>query len=127
MNIIRESSLEFDQLLAKLQEKVAENNFRVLHVHNVKQTLAEKGFSIDNYSIVEVCNAKFANSVINFNKEYGTMMPCKIVVYSDNGKNYLVLPLPTELAKRFGMEGADEIAGEVERVLINVVEQTIKN
>lgn len=126
MNFKVESKYSYNDTLEKLQKETVENGFRVLHIHNVQQTLKEKGFEIDEYSIVEVCNAKFANSVLGINKEYGIMMPCKIIVYNENGKTFLLLPLPTALVERFGMNTLYDFAKEVENILINIVNQTIK-
>lgn len=126
MNFKVESNYSYNETLERLQKETVENGFRVLHIHNVQQTLKEKGFEIDEYSIVEVCNAKFANSVLGINKEFGVMMPCKIIVYNENGKTFLLLPLPTALVERFGMNTLYDFAKEVENILINIVNQTIK-
>lgn len=125
MNYKRESAKTFEKVIEDIQAKVAENGFRVLHIHDVKQTLKDKGFEIDNYSIVEVCNAKFANCVINVNKEYGVMMPCKINVYSEEGKTVLLTPEPAAMAERFGMKGVEDIAGEVDVVLKKIIDESV--
>ncbi|MBM4176231.1 MAG: DUF302 domain-containing protein [Ignavibacteria bacterium] len=125
MNLTLKSKKNFEQALEDLQMKVTENNFRVLHVHNVRETLKEKGFEIENYSIVEVCNAKFANEVLGTNKEYGVLMPCKINVYSDKGETFLSMPLPSVMIEKFQMKGVDEIAKTVEEILIKVMEDSV--
>lgn len=125
MNYKKETIKSFEEVLKNLQEKVPENGFRILHIHDVKQTLKEKGFDIDNYSIVEVCNAKFANCVINVNKEYGVMMPCKINVYSDEGKTVILTPEPTIMASRFGMTGIEDIAGDVDAALKKIIDESV--
>jgi len=125
MNYKKETIKSFEEVLKSLQEKVPANGFRILHIHDVKQTLKEKGFDIDNYSIVEVCNAKFANCVINVNKEYGVMMPCKINVYSDEGKTVILTPEPTIMASRFGMTGIEDIAGDVDAALKKIIDESI--
>lgn len=125
MNYKKETLKSFDKVLDDIQVKVAENGFRVLHIHDVKQTLKDKGFEIDNYSIVEVCNAKFANCVINVNKEYGVMMPCKINVYSEEGKTILITPEPTKMIEKFGMEGVEDIAQDVDNVLKKIIDETV--
>jgi len=125
MNLRLKSSKSFDKTLEDLQTKVAENSFRVLHVHNVQETLKEKGFEIENYSIVEVCNAKFANEVLGTNKEYGVLMPCKINVYSEKGETFLSMPLPSVMIEKFEMKGVDEVAKNVEEVLTKVMKETI--
>lgn len=124
MNLTLKSLKSFEKVLEDLQNKVVENNFRVLHVHNVQATLKEKGFELENYSIVEVCNAKFANEVLGTNKEYGVLMPCKINVYSEKGETFLSMPLPTVMIDKFGMKGVDEIAKNVEEVLTKVIKET---
>jgi len=125
MNYIAQTDKKFDEVLKTLQNKVAENGFRVLHIHNVQQTLKEKGFEIEEYSIVEICNAKFAYQVLSKDKEYGVMMPCKINVYAQNGKVWLSLPLPSELAERFEMNGVENIAKEVEEILKKIMDSSI--
>jgi len=125
MNYKRETTKEFEKVIEDVQAKVAENGFRVLHIHDVKQTLKDKGFEIDNYSIVEVCNAKFANCVIEVNKEYGVMMPCKINVYSEEGKTVLLTPEPAEMAARFGMKGVEDIAKDVDVVLKKIIDESV--
>lgn len=124
MNYTLKTNKSFEQAIEELQSKVAENGFRVLHVHNVKETLKEKGFEIENYSIVEVCNAKFANEVLGKNKEYGVLMPCKINIYSDLGETFLSMPKPTVMAQKFQLEGIDDIARSVEVVLTKIMDQT---
>lgn len=125
MNYRKETTKSFENTLLDLQNKVSENGFRVLHIHNVKQTLAEKGFNIDEYSIVEICNAKFANTVININKEYGVMMPCKIIIYKDKGKTFITMQEPMEMIKKFGMKEVEEVAKEVEAVMKKIIDETI--
>ncbi len=125
MNYRKETTKSFENTLLDLQNKVSENGFRVLHIHNVKQTLAEKGFNIDEYSIVEICNAKFANTVININKEYGVMMPCKIIIYKDKGKTFVTMQEPMEMIKKFGMKEVEEVAKEVETVMKKIIDETI--
>lgn len=125
MNYKKESNKSFSQILQDLQNKVSENGFRVLHIHNVKQTLQEKGFKIDDYSIVEICNAKFANTVINTNKDYGVMMPCKIIAYVDNGKTYLLTQEPEIMVEKFGMEEVKDIAKEVGTIMKKIIDETI--
>jgi uncharacterized protein (DUF302 family) len=125
MNYKKETIKPFEEVLKSLEKIVPENGFRILHIHDVKQTLKEKGFDIDDYSIIEVCNAKFANCVINVNKEYGVMMPCKINVYSDEGKTVLLTPEPTIMASRFGMTGIEDIAGDVDTALKKIIDESV--
>lgn len=125
MNYKKETNKSFKKVLQDLQQKVTENGFRVLYIHDVKQTLKDKGFEIDNYSIVEVCNAKFANCVIDVNKEYGVLMPCKINVYSDAGKTVLLTPEPSIMASKFEMKGIEDISRDVDAVLKKIIDESV--
>lgn len=125
MNYKKETNKSFEKVLQDLQQKVTENGFRVLYIHDVQQTLKDKGFEIENYSIVEVCNAKFANCVIGVNKEYGVLMPCKINVYSDAGKTLLLTPEPSIMASRFGMKGIEDIARDVDAALKKIIDESV--
>ncbi|MCX7832708.1 MAG: DUF302 domain-containing protein [Ignavibacteria bacterium] len=125
MNYKRESRKTFTQALQDLQNKVVENGFRVLHIHNVKQTLEEKGFKIDEYCIVEICNAKFANTVININKDYGVMMPCKIIIYVENGKTFILTQEPELIVAKFGMDEVKDIAREVGTIMKKIIDESI--
>lgn len=125
MNYTIETEKSFEEVIQNLQSKVAENGFRVLHIHNVQQTLKEKGFEIDKYSIVEVCNAKFANEVLKLNKEFGVIMPCKINVYSEEGKVKVTMMNPTDMVKKFGINSLEELASNVEVVLKKVMDESI--
>ena len=111
------------EVVEAVRAAAAARNFRTLHVHNVQQTLAEKGFAIDEYSIVEVCNAGFANTVIGIHKPVGMMLPCRIVVYADAGATVVTLMKPTLIADM--MPGIDfgSVPAEVETVLQAVVDE----
>ena len=54
-----------DEIVTQLEAKTPAHNFRVLAVHDVQNTLAEKGFEINPLKIYEVCNAGFAYKAIS--------------------------------------------------------------
>ena len=53
------------------------------------------------------------------------MMPCKINVYTENGKTYITMPEPSDMVVRFGMTDAVEIAKEVDIVLKKIMDETV--
>lgn len=63
--------------------------YRVLYIHDVHATLKEKGFDIPELKIIEVCNAKHANSLLQKNLKTSLFMPCRISVYVQNDKTYI--------------------------------------
>ncbi|MDD4051621.1 MAG: DUF302 domain-containing protein, partial [candidate division Zixibacteria bacterium] len=56
-----ESGRPFDAVVADVERVTAEKMFRVLHIHDVQATLAEKGFALGPLKIIEICNGKFAH------------------------------------------------------------------
>ncbi|MCO5385098.1 MAG: DUF302 domain-containing protein [Desulfosporosinus sp.] len=76
----------FEEAVKSVGEKTQANGFRVLYVHDVQETLAEKNFKIQPLKILEVCNAKFASNALEIDLVVSLLMPCKINVYSEEGK-----------------------------------------
>ena len=113
----------FDEAVRAVEEKSAEKGFRVLHTHDVAATLAEKGFPRDPLKIVEVCNAKFASQVLNKDVKIALMMPCPISVYVEGGQTKISTILPSSMAQFFPRAGIEDVAAEVERVVLQIVEE----
>ncbi len=55
---------DFDSAVLAVQEETTKAGFRVLYIHDVQKTLAEKGFEISPMKIIEICNAKSAYAVL---------------------------------------------------------------
>jgi len=118
-----ESSKTFDEVSKRLEDKTPEHNFRVLAVHDVKNTLAEKGFEIKPLRIYEVCNAGFAFKALSKDKRASMFMPCKIVVSQEENKILITLVRPSMISKMLPEAGLEELAGNVERQLIDLVDE----
>lgn len=112
----------FGEVEHAVQDAVAAKGFRVLHVHDVQATFAEKGVSREPYKIIEVCNVKYANQALTADPLIGLMMPCKINVYTENGKTKLALLKPSMLSTFFPRAAIDAMAQEVESILRAVVD-----
>lgn len=80
---------EFDAAAQAVQEGIAKAGMRVLYVHDVQKSLAEKGFQREPFKIIEFCNAKFASEFLNADIKIGLCMPCKINVYVQNGHTFI--------------------------------------
>lgn len=62
-----------------LTEALKQQTFGVLANINVSKIIKEKtGKAIDDYTILEVCNAKDASIALTVHKEIGLMLPCKL-------------------------------------------------
>ncbi len=118
-----ESGRSFDELVEDVQKKIAENGFRVLYVHDVQKTLQDKGFTFPGYKIIELCNAKFANTVLQADMNIGLMIPCKINVYEREGKRFVVGMLPTLISEFFPEASLGNTPEEVENVIKKIINE----
>ncbi len=113
----------FNEAVAALQQKAAESGFRVLHTHDVAATLAEKGFPREPLKIIEICNAKYASQVLNKDVKISLMLPCPISIYVQEGKTHISTLLPTSIAEFFPQAGIEDLASEVERIVLKIIEE----
>lgn len=113
----------FEAAVQAVETKSAEKGFRVLHTHDVAATLAEKGFPREPLKIIEICNAKYASQVLNKDVKVSLMLPCPISVYVQAGKTHISTLLPSSIAEFFPQAGIEALASEVERVVLNIVEE----
>jgi uncharacterized protein (DUF302 family) len=120
-----ESDKPFDTVVANIEKQVPENKFRVLAVHDVQETLAEKGFTREPLKIIEVCNSGFANTALSKSINVALFMPCKFTVYPENGKTVVNLARPSMIAQMMPDAGLEELAGQVEKQLIKIMEESI--
>ena len=64
---------------AALQAAVQANHFGVMHVHNLKETMAKKGVEFARECLIfEVCQPQQAKKVLDQNMSVSTALPCRI-------------------------------------------------
>jgi uncharacterized protein (DUF302 family) len=123
-NIIAvETAKSVDEACAALEKAVAAHHFGILHVHNVRQTLANKGVALDReVRIFDVCNPQRAKQVLEANPLAATALPCAIAVFVEHEKTTLAFIRPTAMLGLFGSEDLKPVAEEVERTVQEIVE-----
>ncbi|MBP7055696.1 MAG: DUF302 domain-containing protein [Candidatus Omnitrophica bacterium] len=105
----------------KLQAKLKENNFGVLHIYNLKEIFKSKGIEFSEYQILSVCNPKFAKEALDTNLKVGALLPCKISVYDDSGTTRVALMRPSEAIALLEDDKLNALAKKVEEILVGVV------
>ncbi len=108
----RETKLSVKLAVEKLTKDLVDNKWGVLTVIDVKKILAEKlKIEYTDYVILDVCNPGLAHRGLSINKQAGLILPCKIVVYDDNGKTKISLYKPTvALSTASSMTGYDKLS-----------------
>lgn len=115
----------FDDAVAAIQTQTQANGFRVLHVHDVQATLAEKDFQREPLKIVEVCNAKYAHTALLIDVTVSLLMPCRINVYREEGKTVISTVRPKALVTMFENTELQDFANDIEEVLLRIINQSV--
>ena len=101
-----------------LEQAAARHKFGILVVHDLQQTLRNKGVEMEReVRIFEVCNPHQAKKAIEADPRISTALPCRISVFRSGDGYTLATLLPTEMMKGFGAPAMDRTAREVEDVL----------
>lgn len=113
-----------DEAVAALEESLKKRKFGVLWQLNIPEKLKEKGVSFEvPYRVLEVCNPHEAKEVLSTNLMVGYFLPCKIVVYEDQGTTKIGMPKPTFLMEAVGDERLKETAQRVEKALQEAIDE----
>ena len=119
------SDKPFEEVVAAIEKNTAENKFRVLAVHDVQQTLAEKGLKRDPLRIIEVCNATFAHEALKSDINVALFMPCRFAVYTEDDKTIVKLARPEMISQMLPQSGLAELASGVEATLKNIMHASV--
>ena len=115
------TSKDFDEAVAAVETKAQEKGFKVLYIHDVQANLKNKGFEIEPFKTVEICNAKFAYKVLEADKNIGLLMPCKINVYREAGRTIISAMRPLVLDQLFPNVDLGELPEEVDTIVKSIV------
>ena len=124
---IKTTSKSVDEVTRALETVVPAHKFGLLHTHDLKKTMAEKGveFSPD-CRVFEVCNPHHAAVVLGEDIRVNLALPCRIGVWNDGGETKVGTLLPTQLMGVFG--GSEKMAGtaaEVEAVMLAIIDDVL--
>ncbi|HEY3401711.1 MAG TPA: DUF302 domain-containing protein [Geothrix sp.] len=124
MYYIVESGKPFEQASADLEAVVVAGGFGVLHVHDLGNTLRSKGFPFaEACRVFEVCNPGQAAKVLGLDLRLNMALPCRISVYTEQGRTKIGLIPPSDLLAGLSQDPALlPIAKEVEVALIQMVD-----
>ena len=111
----------FDEAVLSVQDEIVKAGMRVLYIHDVQETLAEKGFQRESFKIIEFCSAKFANEFLDKDIKIGLCLPCKINVYVKDGQTFISGMRPIILSQFFPHAGLGERPKEIDQIIRNII------
>ena len=120
-----ETGKPFDALVESIETKVPEHKFRVLAVHDVQATLAEKGLERGPLKIIEVCNAGFAHQALQKDPNVALFMPCRYSVHVEGKKTVVKLGRPSMISRLMPQAGLEALASQVEETLKKIMHESV--
>lgn len=125
MYYIVDSEKSFDQASDDLEAAVKNHGFGVLHVHDLGATLRGKGFPFaEECKVFEVCNPGQATKVLATDMRLNMALPCRISVYTEQGKTRIGLIKPEQMLSALSQEPVlVQVAKEVEAKTIQMVDE----
>ncbi|MEN8007679.1 MAG: DUF302 domain-containing protein [Candidatus Krumholzibacteriota bacterium] len=124
---IKTTSKSLADVAKALETVVPEHKFGLLHVHDLKKTMEDKGVEFARECLVfEVCNPHHAKAVLDEDIRVNLALPCRIGVWEEGGETKVGTLLPTQLMGVFGDGPAmDETAAEVEKTMLAIIEDVL--
>lgn len=121
-----ETIKNIEEAVHALEESLKEEKFGVLWNFDLTAKLQEKGADFDiPFRVLEVCNPHEAKRVLSENLLVGYFLPCKIVVYVEEGTTKIGLPKPTSLIGLLQDDKIKVIAEEIEKQLISAIDKAV--
>ena len=125
-NYTVETTKNREEAVRALEENLKEEKFGVLWNFDLTAKLQEKGTDFNTpFTILEVCNPQEANRVLSEDLMVGYFLPCKIVVYEENGTTKIGMPKPTSLIEMVQKDSIKEIAVDIEERLIGCIDKSV--
>ncbi|WP_226668822.1 DUF302 domain-containing protein [Microbulbifer aggregans] len=123
MYYIVDTDKSFAEAASDLEQAVTQNNFGVLHIHDLGATLRSKGIAFsEECKVFEVCNPMQASKVMSIDMRLNMALPCRISVYTEAGKVKLGYIKPAEMLIGLSSDPAlATIAGEVEDSMLKIL------
>jgi uncharacterized protein (DUF302 family) len=118
------TKLGFTEAVARVCAELASEGFGVLCEIDVQATLKQKlDVDRDPYLILGACNPKLAHAALQAEPELGVLLPCNVVVYTQDGDTHIAAVNAEQMLSIVGNDALSETASEVRRRLACVVER----
>ena len=113
----------FDDVVSRTRAALAKHGFGVLTEIDVKATMKKKiDADMHDYLILGACNPKLAYKAIGLEKRLGTMLPCNVIVRSNEDGSVEVSAIdPVASMQAIENEQLHAVAGDVRKMLEEAV------
>ncbi|MGJ5820196.1 DUF302 domain-containing protein [Paludibaculum fermentans] len=119
------SEKTIDEIDLALRDSAGRHQFGVLHVHDLRQAMKNKGIDYHRQCFVfEVCNPRHAKRVLESDPAVSSLLPCRISVYETSDGLMLSTILPSAMMSMFSDPEIRLVAGEVEETLKSIIDES---
>lgn len=124
MTYSKSTSRSVAEVESRLRDAAARHKFGILGVQDLEQILRSKGFDLGHECrIVDVCNPQAASKALTLEMRVSTVLPCRISIFSDSEGCTVATVKPTDLLRATGLSGVEQLAAEIERELIAMIDE----
>lgn len=118
--------LAFDEAVERVREELKAEGFGVLCEIDVQATLREKlEVEREPYLILGACNPPLAHAALEAEADLGTLLPCNVVVYVQDGETHVSAIDAERMLSIVGNDRLAEVASLVRAKLASVVELAV--
>jgi len=120
---VKEAKGSVDEVCKKVEAAAVASKFGVLGTIDLKAKMNAKGVAFGpEVRVVEVCSPTHAKMALEAGMVISTALPCRISVYQEGGKVQVATLRPTVLLDMFGKPGLNQLAQEVEAVIVGIID-----
>jgi uncharacterized protein (DUF302 family) len=119
-----ETALPFAEAVERVRHELQNEGFGVLCEIDVQATLKRKlGVEGEPYTILGACNPPLAHRALQAEPDLGTLLPCNVAVYAQDGRTRIAAVDPEAMLSIVGNGALDPVAADVKARLRSVVER----
>lgn len=108
-----ELDITYDDAIAKVKDVLKEQGFGVLTEIDVRQTFRDKlDIDVEAQIILGACNPQLAHRALEIDPRVATLLPCNVVVRTENGRTVVEALDPKIIAEVPGNAALAPIAEE---------------
>lgn len=108
-----ETNLPYDEAVAATKAALQEQGFGTLTEIDVRQTLKDKlDVDVEPQLIIGACSPQLAHRALELDPRTATLLPCNVVVRTNNGRTIVEALDPAMMADVSGTEGLQDVAAE---------------
>jgi uncharacterized protein (DUF302 family) len=106
------SRYDFEETINQLSELVPENEWKIIQILDLQETMKKNGKEVLPVKVVEMCKPEYAYQLLSDDSQriYSNMMPCRVSVYEKSDGN-------TYISRMNSAMFAEQIGGVMQEVM----------